>query len=218
MAVVLTAMRQADNWAQVARLADRHYGQVVAFDIAGPEAGWPASRGAEVMTWLRERNIHLTIHAGEAVGVEAITDAVARCGAERLGHGVRLADGICDDGAGGLRLSRLAAYVRDRRIALELCPTSNVDTGAYPDVASHPFDRLYRAGLRVTVNTDNRLMSATSMTDELWALVSTFGYTVDDVARFALNAAKAAFADHETRGRIVRDEVVAPYALLGARL
>jgi len=215
---ILTALRNTDDWSSTAACADRFAGDVVAFDIAGPEHGWPASRGAATFTWLRTRNIHLTIHAGEAYGPDAIADAVHLCGAERLGHGVRLADDVTTGADGAPQLSKLACYVRDRRIALELCPTSNVGTGAAATIATHPFDRLYRADLRVTVNTDNRLMSATTLTGELCTLADTFGYTLADIARFTLNAAKASFADHATRGHLIRNIILPAYTAAGVTL
>lgn len=215
---LLTAMRHTDDWMPTARLAASGYPQVSGFDIAGPEDGFPASRGHATFAWLRNRNVHLTVHAGEAFGLPAIADAVHTCGAERLGHGVRLADDITVDGDGGVRLGPLAAYLRDRRIPLELCPSSNVHTSAVASAASHPFDLLYRAELRVTVNTDNRLMSNVSLSGEFARLCAQFGYTLDDVGRLTLNAAKAAFIDYETRTSLIRDVLLPRFAALGAHL
>ncbi len=135
---------------------------VVGFDIAGAEAGYPPTRHLDAFQYVARENFHITIHAGEAFGLPSIWEALQWCGAERLGHGVRIVDDIfVEDGQ--YKLGRLAAYVRDRRIPLEMCPTSNVNTGAAPSIAEHPIGLLRRLRFRVTVNTDNRLMSDTSM-------------------------------------------------------
>ena len=131
---------------------------VVGFDIAGAEAGYPPTRHLDAFQYVQRENFHTTIHAGEAFGLPSIWEAVQFCGAERLGHGVRIVDDITG-GRGEEQLGRLAAYVRDRRIPLELCPTSNVGTGVCATVADHPIGMLRRLRFRVTVNTDNRLMS-----------------------------------------------------------
>lgn len=165
---------------------------VVGFDIAGPEAGFPPTSHLEAFQVAAAGGLGITIHAGEADGLASIAAAMHECGAQRLGHGVRITDDIEGD-----RLGSLAAEVRDRRIPLEMCPRSNVDTGAVGSIADHPIDRLLRLGFVVTVNCDNRLMSGTSPTDELAALVDTFGWGEDEVRAVNRNAAAAAFAPPE---------------------
>src|SRR5688500_11473500 len=178
---LLTAMRHAAMSTEIARLAIRYRDEGVSgFDIAGAEAGYPPTRHLDAFEYLQRENAHFTIHAGEAFGVPSIWQAIQWCGADRLGHGVRIIDDIKvhgDPGATGqpsVELGLLAADVRDKRIPLEMCPTSNVQTGAAASIAEHPIGLLQRLRFRVTVNTDNRLMSRTSMTEEMWALVQAF--------------------------------------------
>src|SRR4029077_9057387 len=148
---------------------------VVGFDIAGPEAGYRPTRHLDAFDLVRRENFHITIHAGESFGLPSIWEALQFCGAERLGHGVRIVDDITVGPDGEIRLARLAAFVRDRRVPLEMCPPSNVHSGAAASVAEHPIDLLRRLRFRVTLNTDNRLMSGVSMTSELAALDEAFG-------------------------------------------
>ncbi|EME14831.1 adenosine deaminase [Rhodococcus triatomae] len=212
---LLTAMRHAARSREIAELAIRFRDRgVVGFDIAGAEAGHPPSRHLDAFELMRANNAHFTIHAGEAFGLPSIHEAIAFCGADRLGHGVRITDDITVGDDGTIRLGRLANYVRDKRIPLELCPSSNVQTGAAPSLDKHPFDLLARLRFRVTVNTDNRLMSATTMSEEMVALAVTFGYGWSDLERFTINAMKSAFIPFPERLRLI-DEVVKPgYALL----
>ena len=191
---LLDAMRQAARSSEIAELAIRHRDDgVVGFDIAGPEAGFPPTRHLDAFHLINRENFHSTIHAGEAFGLPSIWEAVQFCGAERLGHGVRLVDDIEVDAEGNATLGRLASYIRDRRICLEVCPTSNVNTGVAPTIAEHPIGMLRRLQFRVTVNTDNRLMSATTLTREMELLVDAFGYGIEDLLAFQLNAAQGAF-------------------------
>ncbi|MCD4524550.1 adenosine deaminase [Nocardioides sp. cx-173] len=215
---LLTAMRHQARSMEIAELsiAWRDRG-VAGFDIAGAEAGYPPTRHLDAFEYLQRENSHFTIHAGEAFGLPSIWQAIQWCGADRLGHGVRIVDDItvADDGA--VTLGRLAAYVRDKRIPLEMCPASNVQTGAATSIAEHPIGLLTDLRFRVTVNTDNRLMSQTSMTDEMTSLVDAFGYTLDDLRWFTLNAMKSAFLPFDERLAII-DEVIKPgYAALSAR-
>jgi adenosine deaminase len=164
---------------------------------------------------VQRANFHSTIHAGEAFGLPSIWEAVQWCGAERLGHGVRIVDDITGE-PGHEKLGRLAAYIRDRRIPLELCPTSNVNTGVVPTIADHPIGILRQLRFRVTVNTDNRLMSDTSMTKEFEQLADAFGWGLEDFQWLTINAMKSAFAPFPERLRII-DGIVKPrYALLKA--
>src|SRR4051795_10261540 len=187
---IVTAMRHAARSREIAELAVRYRDDgVVGFDIAGAEAGFPPSRHLDAFEYLRRENFHFTIHAGEAFGLPSIWEAIQYCGTDRLGHGVRIVDDIT---AGG-RLGRLAQYVRDKRIPLEMCPSSNIQTGAAKSIAEHPIGELRRRHFRVTVNTDNRLMSATSMTREMALLVEAFGYGWGDLQWFTINAMKSSF-------------------------
>jgi adenosine deaminase len=212
---LLTAMRHKANSREVAELVVAHRDDgVVGFDIAGAEAGYPPTRHLDAFEYLQRENAHFTIHAGEAFGLPSIWEAIQWCGADRLGHGVRIVDDITGDANGDATLGRLAAYVRDKRIPLELCPHSNVQTGAAASIAEHPIGLLTRLRFRVTVNTDNRLMSGTSMTQEMTELVDAFGYGLDDLQWFTVNAMKSAFLRFDQRLRIINDVVKPGYAAL----
>jgi adenosine deaminase len=206
---LLTAMRHAARSREIAELAVAYRDKgVVGFDIAGAEAGFPPSRHLDAFEYLRRENFHFTIHAGEAFGLPSIWEAIQWCGTDRLGHGVRIVDDIT---AGG-RLGRLAQYVRDRRIPLEMCPSSNVQTGAAPSIAEHPIGLLRRLQFRVTVNTDNRLMSQTSMTREMTLLAEAFGYGWADLQWFTVNAMKSAFIGFDERLAIINAQIKPGYA------
>ena len=212
---LLTAMRHAARALEIAELANRYRDLgVVGFDIAGAEAGYPPTRHLDAFEYLKRENNHFTIHAGEAFGLPSIWQALQWCGADRLGHGVRIIDDIEVAEDGSVKLGRLAAYVRDKRIPLELCPTSNLQTGAAPSYAEHPIGLLRRLRFRATVNTDNRLMSATSMTGEFTHLVRTFGYTLDDLQWFTVNAMKSAFIPFDERLAMINDVIKPGYAAL----
>jgi adenosine deaminase len=183
---------------------------VAGLDCAGPEAGFPAAAFLESFQMALKANMLLTVHAGEAAGLESIGEAVHICGAHRIGHGVRLIDDI-DESGPVPKLGRLASYLATLRIPLEVCPTSNLQTGVAPDLAHHPFDTLYRAGLRVTVNCDNRLMSKTTLTREFSKLAETFGYDMDDVRRLTLNAAKSAFLPWDEKRWLIHDLILPWY-------
>ena len=209
-----TAMRQADRAGEIADLALRHRDAgVVGFDIAGPEAGYPPGRFGVVFGRLVHANFHLTLHAGEGYGLPSIREALD-LGAERLGHGVRIVDDIALDATGTATLGRLAAYVRDRRIPLELCPTSNVHSGAAASIERHPFDLLRRLRFRVTVNTDNRLMSDVSLSSEFAALDAAFGLGLDEIEWLTLNAMKSAFLPFDERLAMITDTIKPGFAVL----
>lgn len=213
---ICTAMRTAAHSLEIARLAvaNRDRG-VVGFDIAGAEAGYPPTRHLDAFQYVTRENFHSTIHAGEAFGLPSIWEAVQYCGAARLGHGVRIVDDITGP-EGHEELGRLAAFVRDRRICLELCPTSNVNTGVCASIADHPIGLLRRLRFRVTVNTDNRLMSDTSMSGELRKLRDAFGWGLDDFQWLTINAMKSAFIPFPERLAIIEDVVKPRYARLRA--
>lgn len=213
--LLVTAMRHAAVSREIAELAIRFRDKgVVGFDIAGAEAGNPPTRHLDAFEYMRDHNARFTIHAGEAFGLPSIHEAIAFCGADRLGHGVRIVDDIEVLGDGKVRLGQQASILRDKRIPLELCPSSNVQTGAVKSIAEHPFDLLARTRFRVTVNTDNRLMSDTFMSREMHRLVEAFGYGWSDLERFTINAMKSAFIPFDERLAII-DEVIKPrYAVL----
>ena len=207
---LLTAMRHAARSMEIAELAVQWRDRGVAgFDIAGAEAGYPPTRHLDAFEYLQRENFHFTIHAGEAFGTPSIWEALQWCGADRLGHGVRIVDDITVGEDGSVELGRLAAYVRDKRIPLELCPASNVQTGAATSVSEHPIGLLTDLRFRVTVNTDNRLMSGTSMTEEMWSLVEAFGYGAAELRWFTINAMKSAFLPFDERLALI-DEVIKP--------
>ncbi len=209
---LVSAMRHLDRGTEIAELALRHRDRgVVGFDIAGPEAGFPPSRMHEAFDVLARACFPATVHAGEADGVDSILGALVDGRALRLGHGVRIAEDITiersDDESTFVTLGRVAQWVKDRGIPLETSPSSNLQTGAIAawgtTMADHPFDLLYQLGFRVTVNTDNRLMSATTLTRELGLLVDAFGYELDDLEAFQLNAAEVAFLPLEDREELI---------------
>ena len=207
---VLSAMRQADRADEIAALAlaNRDAG-VVGFDIAGPEDGFPPSLHASAFRTVREASFPATVHAGEDGGLDSMADALHVAGALRLGHGVRIADDVRVEPEGTYRLGRLAHWVRDRRVPLEVCPSSNLQTGAAASVATHPVTTLLRAGFEVTVNTDNRLQSGTSLSRELGLLVREAGWTLDDVLAVTVTAARHTFL-HEDERRALVDRIVRP--------
>ena len=212
-----TAMRHAANSSEIAELALRHRDDgVVGFDIAGSEAGNPPTRHLAAFQEITKANSHITIHAGEAFGLPSIWEALQLCGAERLGHGVRIVDDISHDAEGRAHLGRLAAFVRDRRVALEMCPTSNVHTGVAASIAEHPIGMLARLRFRVTVNTDNRLMSATTMSREFNQLVEAFNFGWDEIEWLTINAMKSAFWPFDQRLRIIEGQIKPGYAALRA--
>ncbi|PQZ98349.1 adenosine deaminase [Arthrobacter sp. MYb224] len=218
---LLSAMRQADRGLEIAQLALRHRGRgVVGFDIAGPEDGFPPSRMKDAFDLLAENLFPATVHAGEAAGLDSIKDAILVGRATRLGHGVRVAEdieiefgGVDDDGetldqdTGLVSLGPVANWVRERGIPLEICPSSNLQTGATAGfgegIESHPIDLLVQTGFNVTISPDNRLMSGTGLSDEFELLVEAFDYDLEDLLDLTLNAAEAAFVPLEMRELLV---------------
>ena len=210
-----TAMRQAARSVEIAELAVRWRDRgCVGFDIAGPEKGYPPTRHLDAFHLIQRENFHSTIHAGESFGLPSIWEALQWCGAARLGHGVRIVDDIVVDSSGRAHLGRLAAFVRDRRIPLEMCPTSNVHTGAVATLGDHPIELLRRLRFRVTLNTDNRLMSGVSLSSEFDALAATFGLGLDEMEWLTLNAMKSAFEPFDGRLRVINGLIKPGYAVL----
>jgi adenosine deaminase len=215
---LLTAIRHAARSMEIAGLAVQYRDVgVVGFDIAGAEAGFPPTRHLDAFEYLQRENAHFTIHAGEGFGLPSIWQAIQWCGADRLGHGVRIVDDITpgpEGGADGARLGRLANYIRDKRIPLEMCPSSNVQTGAAPSIARHPIGLLRDLQFRVTVNTDNRLMSGTAMSREMSLLVDAFGYGWPELQWFTVNAMKSAFIPFDERLALINEVIKPAYAKL----
>ena len=209
---LITAMRHTDRSLEIARLAVqwRERG-AVGFDIAGPEDGFLPSRHREAFDYLASEFFPVTVHAGEAAGLDSIRSALLDGRALRLGHGVRIAEDLDVVSRAGdevlVQFGDLARWVRDREIPLELSPSSNLQTGAIStwgeELADHPFDLLYQLGFSVTVNVDNRTMSRTSLTRELALLADAFEYDLDDLEVFQLNAAAGAFLPVEEREELI---------------
>jgi adenosine deaminase len=209
---LLCGMRQNKNSQEVAEIVVKYRDKgVVGFDIAGPEDGFPPSDQKDTFDYLRKEDAHFTIHAGEAYGIPSIWEAIQLCGAERLGHGVRIIDDIDFSGTEP-KLGRLASYVRDRRIPLELCPTSNLQTGAAASYAEHPIGVLAKLRFRVTLNTDNRLMSQTSMSFEMEEAVKAFNWDFAELQRVTINAMKSAFIPYPERLKIIEQIIKPGYA------
>ncbi|MCT9075861.1 adenosine deaminase [Streptomyces fulvoviolaceus] len=204
---LLCGMRMFDRVREAADLAVafRDAG-VVGFDIAGAEDGFPPADHLAAFEHLRRESVAFTIHAGEAHGLPSIHQALQVCGAQRIGHGVRITEDIVDG-----KLGRLAGWVRDRRVALEMCPTSNLQTGAATSIAEHPITALKDLGFRVTLNTDNRLVSGTTMTREMSLLVEEAGWTVEDLRTVTVNALKSAFIPFDERKALIEDVVLPGY-------
>lgn len=215
MRALLTAMRTSNRANEVAELVVEYRNRgVVGFDIAGKEAGFPPTEHLSAFEYLKQKNAHFTIHAGEAYGLPSIWEAISVCGAERLGHGVRIMDDISIAEDGTVTLGELAHYVRDRRIPLELCPKSNVDTHAAANIAEHPIGLLAKLGFRVTVNTDNRLMSNTSMVYEMTELVKAHNWGLAELQWLTINAMKSAFIHHDERLTLINSVIKPGYAAL----
>lgn len=209
--LILDAMRNRDHSTEVARLAASfsHRG-VVAFDLAGPERGWPADRHLAACRVARSANLGLTIHAGEGDGPHSVWTALQRCGAHRIGHGVHIVEDCRVEGGDIASVGQVAAYVRDFAVPLEVCPTSNVHTGGWTP-SSHPVGALHRAGFTVTLNTDNRLMSRISLSDEFRLVLDHQDFTGDDLRRVTENAMMAAFAPLPLKRELLEDRILPAY-------
>ncbi len=214
---LVTAMRTAARSLEIAKLAVRHRDAgVVGFDIAGAEAGFPPTIHLDAFQLIMRENFHITIHAGEAFGLPSIHEALQYCGAERLGHGVRIVDDITYDGDGKPILGQLATYVLDRRIPLEMCPTSNVNTGAAESIETHPIKLLRDLRFRVTMNTDNRLMSDVGMSDEFEKSCNAFNWDLTDMQWLTVNAMKSSFWPFQDRLDLINNVIKPGYAALMA--
>jgi adenosine deaminase len=211
--LIICAMRDMKVSLEMAELAVDFRGRgVVGFDLAGEEGGYPPKKHVEAFHYIQRQNFNITVHAGEGYGKESIWQAIQYCGAHRIGHGTRLIDDIAVADEKGVKLGDLAQYVLDKRIPLEICLSSNVHTGAIPCLAEHPFKIFYQQQFRVTLNTDNRLMSNTTMTDEFQAAADSFGLTLDDFEKITINAMKSAFIPYAERCRIIYTAIKPGYA------
>ncbi len=216
---IVCAMRDRTDSLEMAQLAiaNRERG-VVGFDIAGEEAGHPAKEHLDAFQLCHRENFSITIHAGEGYGPQSIWQAIQVCGAHRIGHGVRLIEEVIVEGTGIAErvtgLGPLATYIRDKRIPLELCPSSNVDTGAAPSLAEHPIRHFLAQRFRVTVNTDNRLMSNVTLSEEFRRLAEVLPLTLDDVEKLSINAMKSAFVGYDERLAIIYDRIKPGFAKL----
>jgi adenosine deaminase len=211
--LIICAMRNMDVSLEMAELAvDFRERGVVGFDLAGEEGGYPPKKHVEAFHYIQRENFNITIHAGEGYGKESIWQAIQYCGAHRIGHGTRLIDDIAVANGKAVKLGDLAQYVLDKRIPLELCLISNVHTGATPSLAAHPFKILYQEKFRVTLNTDNRLMSSTSMTREFEAAADTFDLSLDDFEKITINAMKSAFLPYNQRCDLIYSIIKPGYA------
>ena len=213
--LIICAMRNMDVSLEMAELAvDFRDRGVVGFDLAGEEGGYPPKKHVDAFHYIQRENFNITIHAGEGFGKESIWQAIQYCGAHRIGHGTRLIEDIAVSEGKVVKLGDLAQYVLDKRIPLEICLISNVHTGAARSVAEHPFKIFYQEKFRVTLNTDNRLMSDTSMTEEFVAAANAFGLTIDDFEKITINAMKSAFLPYDQRLSLIYSKIKPGYAKL----
>jgi len=211
--LIICAMRNMDVSLEMAELAvDFRERGVVGFDLAGEEGGYPPKKHVEAFHYIQRQNFNITIHAGEGFGKESIWQAIQYCGAHRIGHGTRLIDDIAVADGKAVNLGDLAQYVLDKRIPLEICLLSNVHTGAARSLPEHPFKILYQEKFRVTLNTDNRLMSDTTMTKEFEAAQDTFGLHLEDFEKITINAMKSAFLPYDRRCDFIYSVIKPGYA------
>ena len=199
--LILCGMRNMKNTLEIAELAVNFRRQgVVGFDLAGEEGGYPPKKHVEAFQFIQKSNFNITIHAGEAFGKESIWQAIQLCGAHRIGHATRLLEDIIFDDEGYVfGFGDLAQYVLDKRIPLEICLSSNLHTGAVDKLENHPFGILFKEKFRVTINTDDRLMSDTDMTKEFLTAIKYFNLSFDDIEKITINSMKSAFIPHKER-------------------
>ncbi|HRI46556.1 MAG TPA: adenosine deaminase [Ignavibacteriaceae bacterium] len=199
--LILCGMRNMQNTLEIAELAVnfRNHG-VVGFDLAGEEGGYPPKRHIEAFQFIQRANFNITIHAGEAFGKESIWQAIQWCGAHRIGHGTRILEDLVRDKDGNVvALGELSQYILDQRIPIEICLLSNVHTGAIDKLENHPFQQLYKLKFRLTINTDDRLMSDTTMTNEFMLAQKYFNLNLDDIEKLTINGMKSAFINYHDR-------------------
>jgi adenosine deaminase len=215
-ALIICAMRNMQVSQEMAELAvDFRERGVVGFDLAGEEGGFPPKKHVDAFHYIQRENFNITIHAGEAFGKESIWQAIQWCGAHRIGHATRLIEDIgldSHDPTKIVRMGYLAQYILDKRIPLEICLSSNVDTGAAESTQAHPFGIYYRYNFRVTLNTDDRLMSDTTMTKEFKLAQQAFKLGLDDLERITINSMKSAFIAYNRRIQLIYDVIKPGYA------
>jgi adenosine deaminase len=205
--LIICAMRNMKLSTEMAELAvDFRERGVVGFDLAGEEGGFPPKKHVDAFHYIQRENFNITIHAGEAFGKESIWQAIQWCGAHRIGHATRLIEDIGLDKRVPNKITKmgyLAQYVLDKRLPLEICLTSNVDTGAVKSLKEHPFGLYYAYRFRVTLNTDDRLMSDTTMTKEFKIAHQVFKLGLDDLEKLTINAMKSAFIPYNRRLELI---------------
>ncbi len=219
--VLLCAMRHMSPTVsqEVAELAvDFRERGVVGFDLAGEEGGYPPKKHIDAFHYIQRENFNITIHAGEAFGKESIWQAIQWCGAHRVGHATRLVEDMKIKDGKVVNMGTLAQYVLDKRIPLEICLTSNLHTGAIKSLDEHPFGILYKFRFRVTLNTDDRLMSGITLTDEYKAAAQTFDLSLDDLEKLTINAMKSAFVPYRERLEIIYERIKPGYAQARVKL
>lgn len=215
--LILCAMRNMDPMIsqEIAELAvDCRPHGVVGFDLAGEEGGYPPKKHVDAFHYIQRENFNITIHAGEAFGKESIWQAIQWCGAHRIGHATRLIEDMRIKDGQVLSMGTLAQYVLDKRIPLEICLTSNLHTGAVRSLQDHPFGVYHRYKFRVTLNTDNRLMSNITLTDEFQKASEAFGLDLADLEKITINGMKSAFAPYKQRLAMIFDVIKPGYARL----
>jgi len=211
--LILCGMRNMKNTLEIAELAvNFRRDGVVGFDLAGEEGGYPPKKHLDAFQFIQRANFNITIHAGEAFGKESIWQAIQWCGAHRIGHATRLIeDVILDENGDVVNFGDLAQYVLDKRIPLEICLLSNVHTGAVDKIENHPFGILFKEKFRVTINTDDRLMSNTTLTKEFLTAVKYFNLSFDEIEKITINSMKSAFIPHKERLRYIYDIIKPGY-------
>ena len=205
--LILCGMRNMKNTLEIAELAIDFRNQgVVGFDLAGEEGGYPPKKHIEAFQFIQRANFNITIHAGEAFGIESIWQAIQWCGAHRIGHATHLKEDFTFDKEGNVvAFGDLAQYVLDKRIPLEICLLSNVHTGAVDKIENHPFGILFKEKFRVTINTDDRLMSDTTMTKEFLTAIEYFNLNLEDIEKITINSMKSAFIPYKERLHYIYD-------------
>jgi adenosine deaminase len=215
-------MRNLQRSLEMAELAvDFRERGVVGFDLAGEEGGFPPKKHIDAFHYIQRENFNITVHAGEAFGKESIWQAIQWCGAHRVGHATRLIEDIgldAHDPTKIVKMGYLAQYILDKRIPLEICLSSNVHTGAVESIERHPFGIYQRYGFRVTLNTDDRLMSDTTMTKEFDLARQAFRLGVDDLEKITINSMKSAFVPYKRRIELIFDVIKPGYAAARATL
>ncbi len=215
--LVICAMRSMDPMTslEMAELAVAYRSRgVVGFDLAGDEMGHPPKDHLDAFHFVQRENFNITVHAGEAFGKESIWQALQYCGAHRIGHGTRLREDLFLDHGRVAGIGSLAGYVLDKRIPIEICLTSNLHTGAARSYADHPFRYFFDKRFRVTLNTDNRLMSDVSMTSEYEVAVNEYGLDFNDLEKISINSMKSSFLPYNQRLSVIYDTLKPGFARL----